>query len=416
MDKDIAAQSDGTVVIVGAGQAGFQVAASLRDEGYTGRIRLLGDEPGLPYQRPPLSKAYLVGKADRAGLQLRPEAFFAQRGIEMTSDRRAERIDRERRGLHLTGGEILVYDHLVLATGARNRLLPVPGTGLEGVLQLRTHADADALRGKMTGLKRAVVVGAGFIGLEFAAAAAAAGAEVTVIEATSRPMSRALTDPMSRFFRDAHARAGVRLVFGAVVTEVHGKAGHVSEVETADGQIFPADLVLVGIGVIPNAELAGESGLAVENGILVDETLCTADPTISAVGDCAAYPLASGGGARVRLESVQNAIDHGRCVASRLMGRPRPYRIVPWFWSDQGPYKLQIAGFSMPSDRVVLRGDPDSGAFSAFCFVEERLVGVESVNKPADHMVARRLLANATALTPEQASDVSFDLKALATA
>ena len=410
---EIGAESGGTVVIVGAGQAGFQVAASLRDEGYSGRIRLLGDEPGLPYQRPPLSKAYLVGKADRTGLQLRPETFFAQRGIEMTSDHRAERIDREPRHLHLAGGEVLGYDHLVIATGARNRLLPVPGTGLEGVLQLRTHADADALRGKMTGLKRAVVVGAGFIGLEFAAAAAAAGAEVTVIEATARPMSRALTRPMSQFFRQAHEKAGVRLVFDADVTEVHGKGGHVTEVETADGRIFPADLVLVGIGVIPNAELAADCGLAVENGIVVDETLCTADPAISAVGDCAAYPLASGGGARVRLESVQNAIDHGRCVASRLMGRPRPYHIVPWFWSDQGPYKLQIAGFSMPSDRVALRGDPTSGAFSTFCFAADRLVGVESVNKPADHMVARRLLANATALSFEQASDTSFDLKAL---
>ena len=416
MDKDFGAESGGTIVIVGAGQAGFQVAASLRDESYGGRICLLGNEPGLPYQRPPLSKAYLAGKADRAGLHLRPEAFFAQRGIEMLSGRQASRIDRERRGLHLADGEVLGYDHLVLATGARNRLLPVPGTELEGVLQLRTHADADALRMKMTGLKRAVVVGAGFIGLEFAAAAAAAGAEVTVVEATSRPMSRALTDPMSQFFRDAHEKAGVRFVFGTVVTEVHGHAGHVTEVETSDGRIFPADLVLVGIGVIPNAELAAESGLVVDNGIVVDETLCTADPAISAVGDCAAYPLASGGGARVRLESVQNAIDHGRCVASRLMGRPRPYHIVPWFWSDQGPYKLQIAGFSVPSDCVVLRGDPRSGAFSAFCFAQGRLVGVESVNKPADHMVARRLLANATALSPEQAGDLGFDVKGLATA
>ncbi len=416
MDKDIGTQANGTIVMVGAGQAGFQVAASLRDEGYGGRICLLGDEPGLPYQRPPLSKAYLAGKADRTGLHLRPETFFAQRGIEMLSGRRALRIDRQQRHLHLADGEVLAYDHLVIATGARNRLLPVPGTELEGVLQLRTHADADALRIKMTGLKRAVVVGAGFIGLEFAAAAAAAGAEVTVVEATSRPMSRALTDPMSEFFRGAHERAGVRFVFGTVVTEVHGKSGHVTEVETADGRTFPADLVLVGIGVIPNAELAVECGLAVDNGIVVDETLCTADPAISAVGDCAAYPLASGGGARVRLESVQNAIDHGRCVASRLMGKPRPYHIVPWFWSDQGPYKLQIAGFSMPSDCVALRGDPKSGGFSSFCFAQGRLVGVESVNKPADHMVARRLLANATALSPEQARDVSFDLKALATA
>ncbi len=210
----------------------------------------------------------------------------------------------------------------------------------------------------MTGLKRAVVVGAGFIGLEFAAAAAAAGAEVTVIEATSRPMSRALTDPMSQFFRNAHEKAGVRFVFEAVVTEVHGKAGHVSEVETADGRIFPADLVLVGIGVIPECRTRGRVRPRGGERDRRRRDALHGRPGHLGRGDCAAYPLASGGGARVRLESVQNAIDHGRCVASRLMGRPRPYHIVPWFWSDQGRYKLQIAGFSMPSDRVALRGDP----------------------------------------------------------
>jgi 3-phenylpropionate/trans-cinnamate dioxygenase ferredoxin reductase subunit len=400
------------VVVVGAGQAGYQVAASLREKGFAGRIRLIGDEPGLPYQRPPLSKAYLLGKSDRTALDLRSEAFYRQFSIELAAERRAVRIDRDRKRLLTAHGEALSYDHLVLATGSRNRTLPIPGADLDGVMQLRSAQDSDALRHRLPNLKELVIVGAGFIGLEVAAVATALGVAVTVLEATSRPMSRTLSEPMSDFFRTAHEKSGVRFGFSEMVTAIQGSGGRATAVTTAKGDVFPADVVLVGVGVVANAELAEAAGLEVDNGIVVDENLLTRDPSISAIGDCAAYPQYFAGGARGRLESVQNAIDHGRCVADRLTGKPHPYRAVPWFWSDQGPLKLQIAGNPTPHDANVLRGEARSGAFSVFCFRDGQLAGVESVNKPADHMVARRLLGAAAKLTPAEAADTSFDLKA----
>ncbi|WP_407520103.1 NAD(P)/FAD-dependent oxidoreductase [Methylobacterium oryzisoli] len=402
----------GGIVIVGAGQGGFQVAASLREGGYEGSILLLGDEPAPPYQRPPLSKAYLTGKTDAAGLQLRPESFYADHRIAVRTGAPVVAIDRGARQVRLADGEAIGYDHLVLATGSRNRPLPVPGTDLAGVRQLRTLAEADAIRARLSEIRRVAVVGAGFIGLEFAAVAAARSIAVTVLEATDRPMARALSRPMSAFFRAAHEAAGITFAFGAGVVRIHGEDGRATGVETADGAIVPADLVLVGIGVVPNAELAAAAGLAVENGVVVDAQLLTADPAISAIGDCAAYPSPFADGAPTRIEAVQNAVDHARCVAARLNGRPAAYGAVPWFWSDQGPLKLQIAGLAVPHDETVTRGDPGSGAFSVFCYRGGHLTGVESVNKPADHMVARRLLAGRIPLAPREAADPAFDLKA----
>lgn len=404
----------GHVVIVGSGQGGFQAASSLRDEGYEGTIALVGDEPGLPYQRPPLSKAYLTGKMDEEGLRLRAPTFYAERRIELVAPETAIRIERAGRRLVLGSGRALAYDHLVLATGARNRLLPVPGAEQSGVVYLRTLADADALRDRIGAARRVVVVGAGFIGLEFAAVAAAQGRDVTVVEATSRPMSRAISVPMSDFFHGLHERAGIRLLFGAVVTRVTGEGGRATGVDTGEGVHLPADLVVVGIGVVPNVELAAEAGLPVANGIVVDAQLLTDDPAISALGDCATYPSAFAGGAAVRLESVQNAVDQAKTVAARLAGRPEPYRAVPWFWSDQGASKLQIAGLAIPHGEAVLRGDPATGAFSVFCYEGGRLVGVESVNRAADHMIARRLLAKGVGPTPGEAADLGLDLKARA--
>ena len=409
----------GTVVIVGTGQGGFQTAASLREGGFDGRVVLVGDEPDLPYQRPPLSKAYLTGKAGAALVRLRPERFYAERRLELRAGERAAAIDRAGRQVVLTSGERLPYDHLVLATGAHNRALPVPGGGLDGVFQLRSLAEAEALRRRLDGARRAVVVGAGFIGLEFAAVAAERGLEVTVVEAADRVMARAVSPPISEYFRAAHERGGVRFVLGAAVVGILGD-GRVTGVATADGRRFPADLVLVGIGVVPNAGLAAEAGLAVANGIVVDEHLLTRDPMISAIGDCAAFPCrhaGDGGGTVLRLESVQNAVDQARCVAARLLGRPAPYASLPWFWSDQGTLKLQIAGLTTPHERAVLRGDPAAqGGFSVFCFRGGELIGVESVNRPLDHIMARKLLAAGGGLTPEQAADPSFDLKAHASA
>ncbi len=404
------------VVVVGSGQGGFQVAASLRDGGFEGRVVIVGEEPGLPYQRPPLSKAYLTGKSDEGALRLRSAAFFDERRIEILAPEQAVRIDRDASEVHLASGGTLSYDHLVLATGARNRLLPVPGAELDGVLYLRRLADADAIRARLDGVRRAAVVGAGFIGLEFAAVASARGIAVTVLEATGRPMSRAVSLPISTFFQEAHERAGVRLELGAVVTRITGEDGVATGVETAGDLYVPADLVVIGIGVQPNVELAADAGLSIANGITVDDRLLTADPAISAIGDCANFPSIYAKGAPTRVESVQNAVDQGKMVAARLTGHPERYSAVPWFWSDQGPLKLQIAGLPVPHEATIVRGDPAIGSFSVFCYEGHRLTSVESVNRAADHMIARRLIAKGIGITREEAADLGLDLKARATA
>lgn len=404
------------IVVAGAGQAGFQLAASLREGGFKDPITLVGDETVLPYQRPPLSKAYLAGKTDQEGLFLRPDGFFAEHAITHRPGLRAVAIDRAARRLQLSDGASLPYDHLVLATGARNRPLPVPGAALKGVRQLRGLADTDALKATIGTARAIVVVGAGFIGLEFAAVAAARGLPVTVIEAAERPMARAISSEMGRFFRSAHEAMGVRFAFEATVTAILGRDGQAAGVALADGRELAADLVLVGIGVLPNRELAAEAGLPAEGGVEVDAFLSTPDAAISAIGDCARFPTPFAHGltpdGTVRIESVQNAIDQGRCLAARLTGKPAAYGALPWFWSDQGPHKLQIAGLSGPADASVIRGSGD--AFSVFRFREGCLSAVESVDRAGDHMIARRLLAAGMPLTPDQAADPGFDLKALA--
>jgi 3-phenylpropionate/trans-cinnamate dioxygenase ferredoxin reductase component len=401
------------VAVVGAGQGGFQTASSLRQEGFAGRVVLIGDEPGLPYQRPPLSKSYLAGESDLDELWLRPQAFYEKQEIELVSGEAVTSIDRPGRCLRLASGGEIECDHVVLATGARYRALPVPGADLDGVLPLRTLADANILRERLAQARDVVVVGAGFIGLEFAAVAIAAGAAVHIVEVTHHPMGRVVTAPTSRFFTEAHRRWGAEILLGTGVTRILGDGRRATAVETGDGRMLPADLVLICIGVVPNSELARNAGLAVDNGIVVDELLGTEVHEISAIGDCANFPTRFAD-SRVRLESVQNAVDQAREVAARITGkRVAPYDKVPWFWSDQRDLKLQIAGITTGHDAAVLRGDPDSGGFSVFCFKGPRLIGVESVNRPADHIAARRLLAPADPrLTPAQAADESYDLKA----
>ncbi|WP_093565997.1 FAD-dependent oxidoreductase [Methylobacterium sp. 174MFSha1.1] len=403
----------GPIVVVGAGQAGFQAAASLREAGFDGSLTIVGDEPAAPYQRPPLSKAYLSGKATPETLALRPAQFYADHRIALRLGARAAALDPAARQVALATGERLPYDHLILATGARNRPLPLPGADLTGLHQLRTLAEADALRQRLDGVARIVVVGAGFIGLEFAAAAAARGIGVTVVEAGDRVMARAVSPAISAFFRAAHEAAGIRFVFGTGVTRLVGAESRVTAVETADGRSLPADLVLVGIGIVPNVDLAAAAGLPVADGVVVDRALLTADPSISAIGDCAVFPSSFAGDAPTRIESVQNAVDQARCVAARLTGRAVPYGALPWFWSDQGRWKLQIAGLAAPDDRALTRGDPATGAFSVFRYRQDRLVAVESVNRPADHMIARRLIAEGRPLAPDRAADPAFDLRAL---
>jgi 3-phenylpropionate/trans-cinnamate dioxygenase ferredoxin reductase subunit len=403
----------GPVIIVGAGHAGFQLAASLRQDGFAERIALINDEGHLPYQRPPLSKAYLKGTGGPETLMFRPGKFYLDQSIELITDR-AVSIDRAAGKLALHSGASLDYGHLVLATGARNRLLDIPNANLEAVRYLRTLDESEALRHLLKPDLRVVVIGAGFIGLEFAATARAKGLEVDVVELAARVMARAVTAEISDYFQSRHTATGIRIHLGVQVTSIEADGARVTGVSVSDGRHIPADLVVVGVGVLPNVELAAEAGLPVASGIIVGEHLLTADPNISAIGDCALYKSERFGGS-LRLESVQNATDHARCVAARLTGHAKAYDGLPWFWSDQGPDKLQMAGLTTGYDRVVVRGDREQGQFSAFCYRDGHLVGIESVNRAGDHMFGRRLLGVNRSITPEQAADLSFDLKSALT-
>jgi NADPH-dependent 2,4-dienoyl-CoA reductase/sulfur reductase-like enzyme len=399
-----------SVTIVGAGQAGFQTALSLRQEGFAGEIVLIGDEPGLPYQRPPLSKAYLLGKIDVSALRFRPEKFFTDHRIDVRHDV-VTAIDRTNRRVTLGCGSSVTYDHLVLAFGAHNRTLPVPGAELDGVLGLRALADADTLKARMKEAKNVVVAGAGFIGLEFAAVAKALGVNVHVLELADRAMARAVTLETSQLFADAHRSWGVHLEFRQGLSRIVGTQGKVTAVETSSGRQLPADLVVFGVGVLPNVRLAAEAGLDLENGIRVDGHLVTSDPSISAIGDCAQFPNVEAGGT-VRLESVQNATDQARAVAARLAGKQTPpYGAVPWFWTDQGDLKLQMVGLAQGCDETVVLARAETHSLSVLCFRHKRLIAVESVNRAADHMAARRLLARTTTLSPQEAAAEGFDLK-----
>jgi 3-phenylpropionate/trans-cinnamate dioxygenase ferredoxin reductase component len=405
--------AQGTVLVVGAGHAGFQLAASLRQHGYGGRVCLINDEAHLPYQRPPLSKAYLKGEGRPDSLMFRPDKFYREQNIELIGDR-AVSIDRGARRLLLASGASLEYGHLALATGARNRLLDIPNANLQDVRYLRIFDESEALRQRIASARHVLVIGAGFIGLEFAATARAKGLEVDVVEVGSRVMARAVTAEISEFFQERHTAAGIRIHLGVQATSIESDGTNVTGVSLSDGHHVPADLVVVGIGVLPNVELAAEAGLPVAAGIIVNEQLLTSDPDISAIGDCALFASPRFGGS-LRLESVQNAADHARCVAARLTGDARTYDGLPWFWSDQGDDKLQIAGLTTGYDHVVVRGDRVQRSFSAFCYKSGRLVGIESINRASDHVFGRRVLAMNRSIEPEQAADLSFDLKAALT-
>jgi 3-phenylpropionate/trans-cinnamate dioxygenase ferredoxin reductase component len=403
----------GAVVIVGAGHAGFQLAASLRQHGFGERICLVNDEAHLPYQRPPLSKAYLKGEGRPDSLMFRPDKFYRDQNVDLIADRAAS-IDRAARRLLLVSGSSLDYGHLVIATGARNRLLDLPNANLEDVRYLRILDESEGLRQRIASARRVVVIGAGFIGLEFAATARAKGLDVDVVELGSRVMARAVTAEISDYFQARHTAAGIRIHLGVQATSIESDAGSVAGVSLSDSRHVPADLIVVGVGVLPNVELAAEAGLPVAAGIIVNEQLLTPDPDISAIGDCALFVSPRFGGS-LRLESVQNATDHARCVAARLTGDAKTYDGLPWFWSDQGEDKLQIAGLTTGYDRVVVRGDRGRGSFSAFCYKSGQLVGVESINRASDHVFGRRVLAMNRSIEPAQAADVGFDLKAALT-
>jgi 3-phenylpropionate/trans-cinnamate dioxygenase ferredoxin reductase subunit len=401
-----------SVVILGAGHAGYQCAAALRQQGFTGDVSLISEEGRLPYQRPPLSKGYLLGKTSAADLAFRADSFFTEHRLNLVFGR-ANGIDRQAQQVTLDNGESLPYDHLVIATGSRPRMLPVPGADLAGVLPLQTLDDADRLLAALAGCTKVVVIGAGFIGLEFAASARLLGRDVTVVDIADRPMARVISPECAAAFAQAHRALGTNLLLQTGVERIEGDTGKVASVVTTSGERIPADLVLVGIGAAPRVELALQAGLPVDNGIVVDALLRTADPHVSAIGDVASFPRRDGG-QRVRLESVQNATDQARAVAARLAGHaPAPYQAVPWFWSDQGDLKLQIAGLRSDDDERVVTGDVTAGNFSVLCIADGVLHAIESVNRPGDHMLARRLLAKQTRVLPAQACEPGFTLKML---
>jgi 3-phenylpropionate/trans-cinnamate dioxygenase ferredoxin reductase subunit len=409
------------VVIVGAGQAGFQAAVSLRTEGYEGPVALIGDEPGAPYQRPPLSKGFMARKQEIEATILRPPAFYASHRIQLMTGERVTGIERVSRLVSLASGLSFPYEVLVLAVGARNRTLPVQGAELDGVCYLRTAVEAVDIRQRLEQARDIVVVGGGFIGLELAAAARMLGKSVRVLEIQPRLMPRVVSGILSDFYCRVHASQGVEIFLGAALSEIKGQHGKVSEVVLSDGSVWPADLVLVGIGVVPNSELARDAGLSISNGIVVDPVLRTEDESIYAIGDCADHPNpfanplpGSFRGGRARIESVQNAVDQAKCIAAAIVGHPEDYRAVPWFWTDQYDIKLQMAGLSGGSGQVAVRGELDSRKFSLFYFRDDgRLAAVDSVNSPGDHLAARKLLGAGTPITPDQAADRSVDLKSL---
>ena len=403
--------SSSPVVIVGAGHAGVQAAVSLREDGFEGDIILLSREEDLPYQRPPLSKAFLKGEMDIHGLPLRAEAFFRDQRIDLRLGVRATGIDRAARRVETSNGRAVSYGHLILATGSRGRRLDAPGVDLPGVFMLRTIADATAIRERLGSGRKVVVIGAGFIGLEIAATAATLGAEVNVVE-IARPMGRAVSSIMSDFFLKAHAAFGAQVRLGVGVSAIIG-ADKAEAVVLTDGEVLPADLVVVGVGVAAEDQLARDSGLECANGVVVDALLRTSDPAVSAIGDCADFPNAALG-FRTRLELIQNAVDQAKCVAARLAGKPAPYDALAWFWSDQGDLKLMIAGLSHGVDTWVVRGDPETRAFSTFGFRGGKLAVVELVNRAADHAAAKRIIGTPKTLTPEEAANPGFDLRALA--
>lgn len=398
------------IVIIGAGQAGAQAVASLRAEGFLGAITMVGDEPYLPYQRPPLSKAYLQGKLERERLFLKPESFYVDSKAELILGVAAAGIDRVKKLVTLTDGRVLDYDKLLLATGTRVRPILVPNANLKGIYYLRSIADVDSLREAFQPGKKLAIVGGGYIGLEVAAVAVKHGLEVTIFEALDRLMQRAVSPHVSAFYEHVHRAAGVKIHFNTTVEEFKGEKTIAGV--AAGGQTWPADIALVGIGVVPNAELAHDAGLDVDNGIVVDNCTRTKDPSIFAAGDCTWHPGRED--VFLRLESVQNAIDQSKHAAMAMVGKSTRYAEVPWFWSDQYDLKLQIAGLGRPGDRHVLRGDPAARKFAVFHVRDNKLAAVEAINAAPEYLVGRKLIAEGKPVDAEKLSDLSIPMKNMA--
>lgn len=401
------------IVVIGAGQAGAQAIQSLRQFGYEGAITLVGEETALPYQRPPLSKAYMKGELAEDRLYFKPAAWYEDNGVETLLSQRVEKIDRSAREVCLQHGGRLPYDAVVIATGSRPRPLPVEGVDLGNVFDLRGLADVEHIQPKMIEGQRLVIIGAGYIGLEAAAVARQLGLEVTVLEMADRVLARVTSPVISEFYQRLHREKGVDVRLGARLAKLKGEGGKVSHAVLADGEEIGADMVLAGIGIVPNIELAAEAGLACRDGIIVDEDARTNDPRIFAAGDCTVRPLSHY--ARTgRLESVHNAIEQGKLAAAAIMGRDRPNIDCPWFWSDQYDVKLQIAGLSQGHDAVVVRGDQAAHKFAAFYLKAGRLIAVDAVNSPPEFLASKKLIMSGAVVAPETLSDTSISMKDIA--
>ena len=397
------------VLIIGAGHAGGSAAALLRQYGFEGEIVLAGEEAAAPYQRPPLSKAWLKGEAGLEDLLLRPESFYVEQKIDLRTGVTATAIDASAKAVTFADGVVEAYDVLILATGSTARRLAVPGADRADLLELRTLEHAERLKSVLAPGKRLAVVGGGYVGLEAAASARALGAEAVVIERMDRVLARVASETLSTFFTDLHRRHGVEILTGAEVSGFEDGG-----VRLADGSLIAADAILVGVGALACEALARTAGLACENGVVVDETARTSDPSIYAIGDVTQRPIPVHGGRMHRLESVPNALEQAKQAAAAIVGRAAPAPEVPWFWSDQYDVKLQIAGLPFDADRQVVRGDPASGVFAVFHLNGDRIVCVEAVNAPAEFMGGRLLIGKATPVDAGLLADPATSMKAVA--
>jgi len=407
-----------TVVIVGAGHAAGELASALRQEGFSGRILVIGEEAHLPYQRPPLSKAYLAGQITADSLYLKPQSTYDRAQIDVQLNTRVASIDRAAKCVVLEDGHKIRYDKLVLTTGGRVRRLPTPGADSAETMSnfhyVRNIDDIDRLRHHFEHGFRLVIIGGGYIGLEVAAVAQKRGLRVTVLEALPRVLARVTAPELSAFYERIHREAGVDVRTSVQITgfEFDASRDAVSAVTLGDGTRLPADVVVAGIGLIPNVELAQAAGLTVDNGIVVDEFTRTSDPDIYAAGDCTNHPSALYG-RRIRLESVPNAVEQARVAAATICGKPKPYNAVPWFWSDQYSLKLQMVGLSQGYDQFVLRGSTSGTSFSAFYLQQGKIIAADAVNRPPEFMIAKRLVTEGAVIDPKLLADESVPLKSL---
>lgn len=400
------------IVIAGAGHAAGQLVASLQQKKFAGDIVLVGDESFLPYQRPPLSKKFLAGEMPAERLFVRPASFYANAGVDVRLQNRVSSIDRSAKRLVTEAGDEIGYDSLVLATGSRVRVVPVPGHDLDGVHYLRSIDDVHNIQARLTHAKRIVIIGAGYIGLEVAAVMRQIGLDVTVIEMADRVMSRVVSPQVSAFYHAEHVARGVKLELSTSLKAFVGE-DKVTAVEADDGRSFDADLVIVGVGILPNTALAEAAGLSVSNGIVVDDRCQSSDSDIYAIGDCTSHPSLIYG-RNLRLESVHNALEQAKTAAANLCGEDLVYSQVPWFWSDQYDLKLQIAGLSEGYDDVVIRGDQTQRSFSCLYLKNDQLIAIDAINSARDFIQAKPLIANGLKPDRQQLADTKIMLKDLA--